>query len=139
MENASTTSKNAFLEKTTRVGRRMHKFNRIRQVAPMCPHGRTRCCRLLNNIEPYVYAARRFMANYFDHLLSLDTLTCTVAHTAKRFEPSTVLWEFHTIQPSSLHLVFSASSVQHFSDLHPKFALRPHHVWKYGRHPISDS
>jgi len=19
-----------------------------------------------------------------------------------------------------------------------KFALRPHHVWKYGRHPISD-
>jgi len=27
----------------TRVDRRMHKFNRIRQVAPMCPHGRTRC------------------------------------------------------------------------------------------------
>jgi len=28
--------------------------------------------------------------------------------------------------------------VQQVSDLHPKFALRPHHVWKYGRHPISD-
>jgi len=28
--------------------------------------------------------------------------------------------------------------VQHVSDLHPKFALRPHHVWKYGRHPIFD-
>jgi len=26
--------------------------------------------------------------------------------------------------------------VQHISDLHSKFALRPHHVWKYGRHPI---
>jgi len=26
--------------------------------------------------------------------------------------------------------------VQQFSDLHLKFALRPHHVWKYGRHPI---
>jgi len=26
--------------------------------------------------------------------------------------------------------------VQHVSDLHPKFALRPYHVWKYGRHPI---
>jgi len=24
------------------------------------------------------------------------------------------------------------------SDLHSKFALRPHLVWKYGRHPISD-
>jgi len=28
--------------------------------------------------------------------------------------------------------------VQHVSDLHPKFTLRPHHVWKYGRHPICD-
>jgi len=35
-----------------------------------------------------------------------------------------------------LHPVFSASCVQHISDLHAKFALRPHHVWKYGRHPM---
>jgi len=26
---------------------------------------------------------------------------------------------------------FPASRVQHISDLHSKFALRPHHVWKY--------
>jgi len=26
--------------------------------------------------------------------------------------------------------------VQHISDLHSKFALRPHQVPKYGRHPI---
>jgi len=32
--------------------------------------------------------------------------------------------------------VFSASRVQQVSDLHLKFALRPHHVWKYGKHPI---
>jgi len=32
----------------------------------------------------------------------------------------------------------SASLVQHISDMHSKFALKPHHVWKYGRHPISD-
>jgi len=37
-----------------------------------------------------------------------------------------------------LHPVFSACRVQHISDPHSKFALRPHHVWKYGRHPISD-
>jgi len=37
-----------------------------------------------------------------------------------------------------LRPVFSASSVQHISDMHSKFAIRPHHVWKYGRHPISD-
>jgi len=33
-----------------------------------------------------------------------------------------------------LHPVFSASRMQQVSDLHLKFALRPHHV--YGRHPI---
>ena len=35
-----------------------------------------------------------------------------------------------------LRPVFSASRVQQVSDLHLKFALRSHHVWKYGRHPI---
>ena len=33
---------------------------------------------------------------------------------------------------------FPASHVQHISNMHSKFALRPHHVWKYGRHPVSD-
>ena len=37
-----------------------------------------------------------------------------------------------------LRPAFPASHVQHVSDLHPKFTLRPHHVWKYGRHPIWD-
>jgi len=37
-----------------------------------------------------------------------------------------------------LHPVFSASCVQHISDMHSKFALRRHYVWKYGRHPVSD-
>jgi len=34
--------------------------------------------------------------------------------------------------------VFSVSRIQYTSDLHSKFALRPHHVWKYGRHPVCD-
>ena len=37
-----------------------------------------------------------------------------------------------------LHSVFSASRVQHSSDLLPKSGLRPPHVWKCGRHPICD-
>ena len=37
-----------------------------------------------------------------------------------------------------LRPVFSASRVQHISDMHSKFALRPHHVRKYSSHPISD-
>jgi len=35
-----------------------------------------------------------------------------------------------------LRPVLSAIRVQHVSGLHPKFALRPHHVCKHGRHPI---
>jgi len=31
-----------------------------------------------------------------------------------------------------LHPVFSVSHVQHISDMHSKFALRSHHMWKYG-------
>jgi len=39
---------------------------------------------------------------------------------------------------SCLRPVFSTSRVQQVSDMHSKFALRPHHVRRYGRHPISD-
>jgi len=35
-----------------------------------------------------------------------------------------------------LRPVFQRARVQQVSDMHSKFALRPHHVWKYGRHPI---
>ena len=35
-----------------------------------------------------------------------------------------------------LRPAFPASRVPQVSDLHLKFALRPHRVWKYGRHPI---
>jgi len=35
-----------------------------------------------------------------------------------------------------LRPVFPASHMQYISDLHSKFALRPYHVSKYGRHPM---
>jgi len=37
-----------------------------------------------------------------------------------------------------LRPVFSASHAQYISDLHSKFALRPQHDWKCGRHAICD-
>jgi len=42
-------------------------------------------------------------------------------------------WRFLS---SFLRPVFAASRVQQVSDLRLKFTLRPHHVWKYDRHPI---
>jgi len=57
-------------------------------------------CRIITLNHPST-ATMSLMANYFDHLLSLDMPIYTVAQIAKRFEPSTLLWAFHTIQPSS--------------------------------------
>jgi len=42
-------------------------------------------------------------------------------------------WRFFA---SFLLALFPASRVEHISDLHSKFALGPHHVWKYGRHTV---
>ena len=56
--------------------------------------------------------------------------------SAAKIQPNKVVrwWQNDDFLPP----VFSASSVQHISDMHSKFALRPHHVLKYDKHPISD-
>ena len=56
-----------------------------------------------------------------------------------KIQPGKVVWwcadgDFLAI----LCIVSSASRMQHISHVHPKFALRPHPVWKYGRHAIFD-
>jgi len=64
----------------------------------MRPCGRTRGRHLSNNIEPSVYGGDAPYGKLFcpDQLLSFDMPTYTVAEIAKRFEPSTALWAFHT-------------------------------------------
>jgi len=71
---------------------------------------------LLNKIFPIVY-------------------TCLSCEDIARQSAMLPRWRF---LGTFLRPVFSASRVQHISDLHSKFTLGPHHVWKYGRHPISD-
>jgi len=41
----------------SRMGRRQHKFNRMRQVAPMCPHGWAHWRHLVNTRLNYPSAA----------------------------------------------------------------------------------
>ena len=76
-------------------------FARWHQCALTGGHVAVTCRITLNHPST---AAMHLMSNYFDHMLSLDTPTYTVAQIAKRFEPSTVLWAFHKIQPSSLDI-----------------------------------
>jgi len=56
----------------------------------------------------------------------------------KFFSDCRYMPQLRRCSPTKLRLVFSASRVQHISGMHSKFALRPHHVRKYGRQPISD-
>jgi len=48
------------------------------------------------------------MCNSFD-LKNTSYESSTIAEIAERFEPSTVLWAFHTIQPSSLTVILIAN------------------------------
>jgi len=62
---------------------------------------------------------------------------CRYMLQLRRYSPTT-LW-CDGAKMATFASCISASRVQQVSDMHSKFALRPHHVWKYGRHPISDS
>ena len=56
--------------------------------------------------------------------------------TARQSCAMVLRWRFCA---SFLRHVFPDSRLQHISDLHSKFALRLHHVSKYGRHPVCDA
>ena len=62
------------------------------------------------------------------YMLSCEVIARQISAMVRR-------WRFLAI---FLRPVFSANRMQQVSDLHPKFAIRPHHVSKYGRHPVSD-
>jgi len=70
----------------------------------------------------------KFFFQIVDTCLSCEDIARQSCATVPRW------WFLATL----LRPVFSAMRMLHVSDLHPKFALRPHHVWKYGRHPICD-
>jgi len=93
-------------------------FARWRQCALVEGHVAVTCQIILNHPST---ASMRLMANYFDHLLSLDTPTYTVAQIGKCFEPSTVLWAFHTIHPSIFFLYVWATPHNFFGP----YLLRP--------------
>jgi len=61
---------------------------------------------------------------------------CRYMHQLRRYSPTNLC--NGAKMAIFLRPVFSESRVQHISDMHSKFALRPHHVWKYGRQLVSD-
>jgi len=94
-----------------------------------CPKLANRSQPLVGKSSPYYeYVWRRYCCLTFFPIV--DTcLSCE--DTARQICAMVPKWRFW--RP-----VFATSRVQHISDMHSKFALMPHHVWRYSRHPISD-
>jgi len=68
----------------------------------------------------------KFFFRIFDTCLSCEDIARQICAMVCR-------WRFFA---TFLRPVFPASRMPHISDLHSKFALRRHHVWKHVRHPI---
>ena len=98
-----------------------------------CPKLTKRSQPLVGRSSPYCENMRRRYCCLKRFFPIVDTcLSCE--DIARRSCAMVPRWQFLT---TFLRRVFSASRAQHVSDMHSKSALRPHHVWKYGRHPVS--
>ena len=91
--------------------------------------------------DTHYWAKVHHIVGHVEEILLLNKIfpivdTCLSCKDIARQSCATVpRWQ---IFDDFLRPVFAASRVQHVSDLHLKCTLRPHHVCKYGRHPICD-
>jgi len=98
-----------------------------------------RCLELPNRSQPLVGRSSPYCGDMWRTYRCLKSFfpivdTCLSCEDVARQSWTMVpRWRFLA---TSLRPAFPASRMQQVSDLHLKFALRPHHVWKYGRHPI---
>ena len=100
-----------------------------------CPKPANRSQPLVGRSSPYCKDIWRRYCCWRSFFPIVDTcLSCE--DIARQTCAMVCRWRFFA---SFLRPAFPASHVQQVSDMHSKFALRPHHVRKYGRHPISDS
>jgi len=97
-----------------------------------CPKLVNRSQPLVGRSSPYCGGMWRTYCCLTSFFPIVDTcLSCEdIARQSRAIVPR---WQFLA---TFLRPLFSARRVQQVSDLRLKFALRPHHVWKYGRHPI---
>jgi len=101
-----------------------------------CPKLVNRSQPLVGKSSPYCEDWRRYccLTSFFP---TVDTcLSCE--DTARQSCAMVPRWQIFGNFLGPAFPVSRVHGVQHISDLFSKFALRPHHVWKYGRHPIWD-
>ena len=95
------------------------------------------CPKLANRSQPLVGRS----SPYYEDMWRM--YRCLTSFSDCRYMPQLQRYSLTNLWDSAkmaifLRPAFPGIRVQHVSDLHPKFAPRSHHVWKYGRHPIYD-
>jgi len=95
------------------------------------------CPKLANRSQPLVGQSSPYYEDTWRMYCCLTiSFRLSIHASAAKIQPDNVVrWcrNGYFLRP-----VFAASRVPQISDMHSKFALRPHHVWKCGRHPIFD-
>ena len=93
------------------------------------------CLKLANRSQPLVGRSSPYCEDMWGRHCYLTSLSdCRYVNCEDIARQSCAMvhrWRFL----ASFFASFAASRDQHISDLHSKFALRPQHVSKYGRHP----
>jgi len=122
-------------------------FPLLKYCAVTLPRRETRwnlleCPKLLNRSHTLVGQSSPYADNMWGRYCCLTSFfsDCWCMPSLWRHSPTKLcdgaqmvhFWRF-------LGPAFPVRCVQHTSDLHSKSALGPHHVKKYGRHPICDS
>jgi len=97
-----------------------------------CPKPANRSQPLVGRSSPYCKDIWRRYCCLTGFFPVVDTCLCC-EDIARQNCVMVLRWWFFA---SFLCPVFPASHLQHISDLHSKFALRPHDVSKFGGHPI---
>jgi len=95
------------------------------------------CPKLANSSQPLLRQSSLYYEDMWRRYWCLTSFFRLSIHAlVAKIWPNKIVrwcWDGNFLRP-----VFSVSRMQHISDMHSKFTLRPHHVWKYGRHPIAD-
>jgi len=98
------------------------------------------CTKLANRSQPLMGRSSPYCEDMWGRYCCLRSfLRLSISALVAKISPDKVVrWcAYGDFFASFLRSAFPASRVQQVSDMHSKFALRPHHVRKYGRHPIS--
>jgi len=76
-----------------------------------------------------------FQRQHHAYLTSDSGFRLSIHAFVPKIQPDKIVW---WCQNSNFCVLYFQRAACSTSDVHSKFALRPHDVWKYGRHPISD-